>query len=915
MIRAILWKEYREQRLAWIVLSLFGGLALVGLLSSSSPFRNQTDRWVAVYLVAAFLVWTQGMVSGAMLLAGEREAGTGPFLESLPGSRLTVWLGKFLAGALLVQAQILLFLVVGAVLRYQDNIPIDPWREGAAALTLPFAGLLGYAWGLLFSAWLQNVLYAILLACLTQFFSLGFVSALGAFLAALLAQLIGRTPWAPLLGVGCALLATSLLALFLSARVFAHTDFQRRQRARHFRDLSELPLSQVRAMLTGWISAAWLGWRQIRFLSVVLLPCAALLGLAVIPFPLFVWPGISLLLGVLCGASTFADEQEQGSFRFLGNQRFPAGVLWVTKVGFRLGLVLVATSLALFPGVVVLVVRALTASPDARSPLFAGSLLTRFLSWGPMVLLWPLYGFSIGQLCGLLFRRPLVAGVVSLGLSGLLVVLWIPSIINGGLHLWQILGIPILLLLATRLLFPLWVSSRLYSRSAVGLLFGCAGACLLWQVSGLWYRVVEIPAVPEDRGFTHFIESLPPPEENQAGSLIRSASAELESLSRNKPALPGQPGGAVGPRPPSLEELVARVAEHGWTAPDPRLEGWLDELFAGGWDEKLAEAAALPTGVVEDPRRLTFASALPALEECRFAANLLVARGLQQQARGKPEVFVDHLRSGLAVARNLQNGAPLFSAYTGRNIEARVLHGARLWLEKAKRPDLLRRVLDILLDHESKLPDPVRCRYAEHLMARNSLDDPSILGSRPSWETSLFALAWQVPWEAERNRRLLQGYYSDDPEIMHRVRQFRTVIFLYASPPRQPYFDDPSVLARLRGGQLVVALRLYEVEQHQPARQLDQLLAKGYLKALPVDPFSGRDFGYRLSTGKAIPWHRRGTGNLNPEMRVLPKGQGILWSVGPDRTDNLGRSVSSPGEKIPGTDWIFLVPSAKEKKE
>ena len=55
-----------------------------------------------------------------------------------------------------------------------------------------------------------------------------------------------------------------------------------------------------------------------------------------------------MIVGLLCGATAFADEQ-QGSFRFLGDQRLPLGRLWLVKVGVRFGIAVVAALVVLAP--------------------------------------------------------------------------------------------------------------------------------------------------------------------------------------------------------------------------------------------------------------------------------------------------------------------------------------------------------------------------------------------------------------------------------------------------------------------------------------------------------------------------------------------------------------------------------------
>ena len=50
------------------------------------------------------------------------------------------------------------------------------------------------------------------------------------------------------------------------------------------------------------------------------------------------------MVGLLCGTTAFDDEQ-QGPFRYLGDQRLPLFRLWIVKVGVRLAIALMATTL------------------------------------------------------------------------------------------------------------------------------------------------------------------------------------------------------------------------------------------------------------------------------------------------------------------------------------------------------------------------------------------------------------------------------------------------------------------------------------------------------------------------------------------------------------------------------------------
>src|SRR5205823_6450210 len=118
----------------------------------------------------------------------------------------------------------------------------------------------------------------------------------------------------------------------------------------------------------------------------------------------------------------------------------------------------------------------------------------------PFALAWLMHGFAVGHLCGLVFRKPLVALVVSLGLAAVLVSVWVPSILLGGLHAWQFLAVPLLVLLSAWLCLPAWASDRLSSGRVLVRLAGAGAICVALTALGLWHRVAEVPdiAIPDD---------------------------------------------------------------------------------------------------------------------------------------------------------------------------------------------------------------------------------------------------------------------------------------------------------------------------------------------------------------------------------------------------------------------------------
>ena len=211
------------------------------------------------------------------------------------------------------------------------------------------------------------------------------------------------------------------------------------------------------------------------------------------------------------------------------------------------------------------------------------------------------------------------------------------------------------------------------------------------------------------------------------------------------------------------------------------------------------------------------------------------------------------------------------------------------------------------------------------------------------------AFAWHVPWEQVRRERLLRLETSRpvNPEWLsglHRPHQWRQA------------FDRAAELAEIerraptvrRFARLEAALRLYGLEHRTPAPDLAALVPS-YLSAVPVDPFTGRPLGYRLSTGETIAagsplvpgktlsasgavaslanpvgglnglwvigWSTRRAGPAGRAIRPpvtlyqwVPAGYAILWSAGPDGRNDGGRRSGPRGRPpSPGDDWVVLV--------
>src|SRR5262249_5527689 len=143
-------------------------------------------------------------------------------------------------------------------------------------------------------------------------------------------------------------------------------------------------------------------------------------------------------------------------------------------------------------------------------------------------------GLAFGHLAGMLVRKSFVAVAVSLMASVIVISLWVPSLVSGGLNSWQFLAIPVGMIVLARFLIWPWATDRLYARRTVAILITSLILGLAWIAGSLAYRVWEAPATPAPFDVTTFEAGFPPIEKNQAGNKIRQAAGRLTERLRTK---------------------------------------------------------------------------------------------------------------------------------------------------------------------------------------------------------------------------------------------------------------------------------------------------------------------------------------------------------------------------------------------
>lgn len=966
LIRAMLWKEWREHSSVVLVLALFSISMLVAvalLAQPPNPSAPATDivRHLGLgRLATVMLVVTAGMVCGSASFAGERENGTSAFLDTLPVYRAPLWLAKFLAGFVLAAGLSIIITSTAAVLGL-----IQSWSSVAA---LGIYTAMAYAWGLLGSTWTRSTLAAV---------GVGVLAALAAAMLLVIPLMLWWTSpgqfWLRPRGLYLFVVAMLLLPLGLSLWHFTGVDRHR---------LAEDQQASLRLFLfQRWIArlsaCAWLTRRQLRRPTQVLLPLALFWGLILLVPPVvpwLYWPPLALLLGVLVAILSMSEEQSQQVYRYWGEQRLPLGSLIVTKLlGSALLLLLLLTAMALplflrsqWSGSMQALRGYTLLAGLFRSPLFDE------LGWyGWRYLLLPAgYGFASGWLCGLLIRKRVPATGVALFLGGLGTLAWIPSLLAGGTHHWQLWATPLVWLLTAAALLSPWMKDRLWhARGLTTFSIGLSGSVLV-LAAGLGWRVLEIPNQPDGEADLAYITEIPSFDDNLAGRDMRMAA---EACARQATLLANQydqplraPRDAAG-RHQRLEERLDNALRLGWPnlKQDPALNEWLEALFreAGPppspqadpatppWPILAHQAARDPAGIYEYPQLLAGNHPRTTYENARRLAAVLLGRGLQLQSQAQPDRFPDYLHTCLGLIRHLRNAAPLQGFYTALDVERFTLSAVDRWLEAECAPSqhALHQAVQLLESHDLHIApthhfDPAPHYLIERYLLRESLNTPSqwlgsYLGLNPSSsleqdppEVEAILLAWTVPWERERTRRIvglgLESGLRHDPVYLYGRPGFSLILGRIRSPAEIQ--EHERYIRTLRR---VACIRLATLNYHRQFRHypptLETLLRHHLLQSLPADPYApqAQPLRYRLVQVEVTTDEGRrgellrnpppalnqryllqGTASLPAELFV-PAGEPLLWSVGPDQVDQGGRNVpiSSTFNIGRPPDLVFLI--------
>ena len=669
----------------------------------------------------------------------------------------------------------------------------------------------------------------------------------------------------------------------------------------------------------------WLGFRQAWPVFGSLAGAILVIGLLVPAGGQILWPLATLLLGVACGTATFAQEQSDLSYQFLAAQHLPLKTVWKFKTLFWLTAAVVGALLTAGVATLLILARTLAAvlprPGDPAVPVVSGFEFGSLLALlGPALFfgVWLLYGFCTAQVFVLLCRKAILAVLLSALVAAAAFALWLPSLLCKGMSGWQPWLAPLGLLLVTRLSMRAWAGGRIKERQPLALLLGFGVVAVAWVGVNCARRAWEVPDIGAPLDRVAFRDSIPSGLANPAGKAIQEALADMDQ----------------------------------------------GEGKEGHWLARIAKVPQVPLGVIETPSGDGQTPLLRHLPVCRKMTDKLLSLSRLALAEGKQATAFEHLTQILALSRNLRNKAPLASYLAGVDIEELALEDVNVWLARAKPPaKLVRQVLDELNRHAAETPPPVDCLRTECFRAGGALVNPvnwtfysgTGAGRVPErWLAGSIALSLDMPWEDARKTRLWQAVWAGlfrglhtphwelrdtTVEVQTRNEVAREVLRGWLPATEGPgasltlselaslvdssWLADERLFAavvplrsaanrarwRVDSCRLTVALGLYQLQEKKTAQTLEDLIPK-YMPELPVDPYSGKAFNYRISPREEIDMPDA----QGRQARQVQRGQGLVWSTGPDKVDHDGHrhggtfADAHPEWSRGGLDLIAVVP-------
>ena len=925
-----LWKEYRTLRGFWFCVL---GFALATQLFLFWVIEKPRDAELSLFYTASVLTACYALGCGAVLFASEREDGTYELIRRLPVAPWGTIAGK-LSFAVVSTLLLLLVLHLSAWL-FANRGSGDSWGDvvGRRDVRVCLFLVECLAWGLFFSLITGRVLASLLLA-----------------VVALLTVSFGTEPSKfmefnqPRLG---ALLFVVLADAWLAQRWILGRQIDWSLGSGHTRRRKQLA-----AWVAAWETAPpwrryvkrmlWLHWRHARrFLLVYLTLGLLLVVVSVLPsrylymdWAVMIIPAMPFLLGLW----SFRGDQQQRRFRFLTERGLAPASVWLSAqfVWFMLAIATTVVSVSATTLVVSLAIR----NPENIALPERCIMVLRHFGYGlapalnrsvelgieakrsawPMLITFLVSSYALGQGASLLISRAVTAGFVG-------AILLVPLFAWHVLMFWLDVSVWLALL---PIPFVLWgvtlvrVSDWMVERNSIAA-WARVGAVILLPaavvVAGIaHYRVAKIP------------EQVPLTLRSGRAAHVRSRPVEevLQPL-RSAVLLPLTEEERETARLYRKAMDLSGLSVHGDSKSREVPPEVREEALRLVW-----EASERESCVLRDPSTARY-NEVDRWRQRRWLSSLAFDAAWKSERLGKLEEALDKWIGKLRMSRHFATRARMFydwdASYTAsQSIYRRLAYWAARPNQKV---ETIVKAIRLLEEEHAKFPPVTEAIMVESVMQRRSIGETRPVDTgRAVWSHQVTRVAISrlfatlCPWELTRAERLLDvitanqilemrsldDALADGDDLAAQnlwgppsgVRQSDSQAFqrLESTTPLFPknaksIYRDSSLAEivfhemRYRGCLVRLALHAYRLEHGNLPEQLGELVPK-YFDRMPLDPWSGRAFGYRP---EGLPSEITMFGT-----EIAPDTP-LLWSVGPEN----GR-VSPVGKTSDGRVQYALAP-------
>ncbi len=915
----LLWKEYRAIRAFWLslVVMVMGALWLTMALASDPTSRLNLVYSLALGAPAFFALGAAG--TGFAL---EKEEGTFDFLRAAPVSARQVLTSK-LGLTILATVAMLAVLVPIAWRITGGQLPEERTWRGMLGLW-PLAAIEAVAWGAFFSLISARPLPAIcmaLVAVSTSEHLLAWNSLPKSTNPYQLDAYLAAAPWRATL-TGMVLLADVYLGLHwlseaepatrASWKSWNFRRFRRRSSAVTYGQDASIVQDTVDLPNRGAMRSRlfWQHWRQSGRLMMLMG------GLQIALTFLAVHGGLqdewkyavvaTTMLAALAGGCVFLPDQERCHYRFFVEHNIPPRSVWLTRQLPWIATIAISTCASLYWSSLNLL------DIIGRSILM---LWSRSYYWPrlwsetgePVPILLGIafvaVSYAAGQWTSMFVRSGLLAGFFGLMLAGVLCC-WV--YLMGELNIpWSmsVLPIPIVLLAATWMRAPDWVSENMRWSArlrAAAMVLVPAAAIFTAAISN---RVNQVPEV----GLSFDVSKY---------------EVEMTDASRETAAMYRR-----------ADELLVGYPEDGNDRDRRWLENNAETLSL------LHEASLRASCTLDDPVKT---SDDVELSHAYTLVRLILVSARELERENKLDEALDRYFEALRMighwrqhrASRIQNyinyGATFY-------IDMVLPHLVAWWsTQPGQTPERINGAiarLSALDDSMLHLDDGLKSNY---LLVQRALEgDPSelaaLIGKQPSLTWHLLRL--RLPWERRREERL--SVLSTD-DALGRVESTRVTlsrgkgIFDFQPISLSRHIDSPSYWlsnnywgieaivelgkfeAQKRATLLLLALEAYRLEHGKlPAKLAD--LVGAYLPAMPLDPYSGKDFLY-FPEGVPKPVTDVESIDLAEARKIwfsMAPGTPGIWSTGPhlyaEFLPSDGLQLTVGDDVVPTPDIIYYV--------